>query len=55
MERFAEEIAQAGCPRSRMLFRIPWDREVDDPLLHRMIAFHRAEKAHCKTFWRGKA
>ena len=24
-------------------------------LLRRMIAFNRTEKAHCKTFWRGKA
>ena len=38
-----------------MLFRIPWERDVDYTLLRWMIAFNRTEKAHCKTFWRGKA
>ena len=38
-----------------MLFRIPWERDVDYTLLRRMIAFNRTEKAHCKTFWRVKA
>ena len=55
MERFSWEIARAGYAQSKMLFRIPWDRDVDYTLLRRMIAFNRAEKAHCKTFWRGKA
>ena len=41
--------------RGKMLFRIPWERDVDYTLLRRMIAFNRTEKAHCKTFWRGKA
>lgn len=41
--------------RGKMLFRIPWERNVDYTLLRRMIAFNRTEKAHCKTFWRGKA
>ena len=30
-----------------MLFRIPWERDVDYTLLRRMIAFNRTEKAHC--------
>lgn len=54
MERFTQEIAQAGYAQTKMLFRIPWAKEVDYPLLHRIIAFHSAEKAHCKSFWRGK-
>ena len=54
MERFTKEIAQAGYAQTKMLFRIPWTTEVDTPLLHRIIAFNRAEKADCKTFWRGK-
>lgn len=41
--------------QGKMLFRIPWERDVDYTLLRRMIAFNRTEKAHCKTFWRGKA
>ena len=55
MERFSREIARAGYAQSKMLFRIPWDRDVDYGLLRRMIAFNRTEKAHCETFWRGKA
>jgi len=54
MERFTQGIAQAGYAQSKMLFRISWDKEVDYPLLHRIIAFNYTEKAHCKTFWRGK-
>lgn len=55
MARFTQEIAQAGYAQSKMLFRIPWDKDVDYPLLHRIIAFNCAEKAYCKTFWRNKA
>ncbi len=54
MERFTQEIAQAGYAQSKMLFRIPWDKEVNYSLLHRIIAFNCTEKAHCKTFWRDK-
>lgn len=52
MEHFTQDITQAGYAQSKMLFRIPWDKEVNYPLLHRIIAFNRAEKALCKTFWR---
>ena len=55
MEHFTQEIARAGYEQSKMLFRIPWDKEVDYPLLYHIIAFNRTEKAQCKTFWRGKA
>ena len=55
LEGFSREIARAGYAQSKMLFRIPWERDVDYTLLRRMIAFNRTEKAHCKTFWRGKA
>lgn len=54
MERFAQEIAQAGYAQSKMLFRIPWVKEVNYPLLRCIIDFNRAEKAHCRTFWRDK-
>ncbi|MBC8570751.1 iron chaperone [Zongyangia hominis] len=52
MEHFRQEITQAGYGQSKMLFRIPWDKEVDYPLLHRIIVCNRVEKADCKTFWR---
>lgn len=55
MEHFTQKIAQAGYPQSKMLFRIPWGKDVDYLLLHRIIDFNRAEKADCKTFWRGKS
>ena len=54
MEHFTQEIAQAGYAQSKMLFRIPWDKDVNYQLLHRIIAFNQAEKADCKTFWRDK-
>lgn len=52
MERFTQEIAQAGYGQSKMLFRIRWEEQVDYPLLHRIIDFNRAEKSGCKSFWR---
>lgn len=55
MERFTQEIAQAGYAQSKMLFRIPWAKEVNYQLLHHIITFNCTEKAHCKTFWRNKA
>lgn len=54
MEHFKQEIAQAGYAQSKMLFRIPWGKDVNYPLLRRIIDFNRAEKAYCKTFWRNK-
>lgn len=52
VEHFTQDIAQAGYPQSKMLFRIPWDKDVNFPLLRRIIDFNRTEKADCKTFWR---
>jgi len=52
MERFTDEIAQAGYTQTKELFRIPWDKAVDDTLLEHIIAFNRLEKAECDTFWR---
>lgn len=52
MELFTQDIAQAGYPQSKMLFRIPWNKDVDYLLLRCIIEFNRTEKAKCKTFWR---
>jgi uncharacterized protein YdhG (YjbR/CyaY superfamily) len=53
IERFAEEISNAGYGRTKELVRIPWASPVNYGLLEEMIAFNMAEKAECRTFWRG--
>lgn len=52
MDRFAEDIVQAGYEHTKELVRIKWDRPVDFSLLEKMIEFNMLDKADCSTFWR---
>lgn len=52
MEQFLEEIKSAGYSQTRRLFRIPWDSNIDYPLLQRIINFNIQEKAGYPDFWR---
>lgn len=52
MERFQNEIAEAGYAQSKMLLRIGWDQPVNYALLKNIIRFNCLDKADCKTFWR---
>ena len=52
IDRFSDEIVQAGYSHSKELVRIPWDKPVDYALLEKIIEFNIADKADCKTFWR---
>lgn len=52
IREFTKEIEKAGYSQTKMLFRIPWDAEVDYELLKKMILFNLEEKKGYKTFWR---
>jgi uncharacterized protein YdhG (YjbR/CyaY superfamily) len=52
IDRFSDEIMQAGYEPSKMIFRIPWDSPVDYMLLEKMIEFNILDKADLSTFWR---
>jgi len=52
IDRFSEQIVQAGYDHTNQLVRIRWDRPIDFSLLERMIEFNIADKAACSTFWR---
>ncbi len=52
IDRFSDEIRQAGYDQTTMLVRIPWDRPVDYSLLEKLIQFNILDKADCSTFWR---
>ncbi|HLS88930.1 MAG TPA: iron chaperone [Sphingobacteriaceae bacterium] len=52
IQRFSEEIVQAGYEHTKMLIRFPWNRPVDYPLLQRIIQFNITDKAGSPTFWR---
>jgi hypothetical protein len=52
INRFLDEIAQAGYDHSKELVRIPWNSPVDFSLLERMIEFNIVDKADYTTFWR---
>lgn len=52
LKRFEQDIRQAGYTCTKMLLRIPWDREVDYRLLKDMIAFNMEDKKGHKAFWR---
>lgn len=52
LDRFSDEIRQAGYDYGKQLFRIRWDAPVDYALLARIITFNISEKADCTSFWR---
>ncbi|HHT20076.1 MAG TPA: iron chaperone [Tissierellia bacterium] len=52
LQQFSDELEQAGYHHTTMLFRIPWQREVDYELLRKMIEFNIKDKASYTTFWR---
>ncbi|MEK4366069.1 iron chaperone [Paenibacillus sp. FSL M8-0212] len=52
INRFSEEITQAGYDHTKELVRMKWKQEIDYSLLERMIEFNIADKAECSTFWR---
>lgn len=52
INRFSDEIVQAGYSHSKELVRIPWDGPVDLALLEKIIEFNISDKAGCSTFWR---
>jgi uncharacterized protein YdhG (YjbR/CyaY superfamily) len=52
INRFSEEITQAGYEHTKELVRMKWKQEIDFSLLERMIEFNIADKADCSTFWR---
>ncbi len=52
IDRFSDEIRQAGYEHTKMLMRLPWDRSVDYSLLEKMIGFNIADKAGHTLFWR---
>ena len=52
IEKFAEDIVQAGYTHTKGLFRITWTNPVDFSLLKKMIEFNISDKADSTTFWR---
>ncbi len=52
MNRFSEEIKQAGYDCGKELIRIPWEGPVDYSLLEKIIEFNISDKKECSTFWR---
>lgn len=52
INRFSDEILQAGYEHSKELIRIRWDSSVNYSLLEKIIEFNMLDKANCSTFWR---
>lgn len=52
IQRFADDITQAGYTHTKELIRMPWKNEVDFALLAKLIEFNISDKADCTTFWR---
>jgi len=52
INRFRDDIVQAGYDHTKGLVRIRWDRPVDYALLAKMIEYNIVDKADCSTFWR---
>lgn len=52
IDRFLDDIVQAGYDHTKELVRIKWDSPIDFTLLENMIEFNILDKADCTTFWR---
>ena len=52
INRFSDEMMQAGYVHTENLVRIRWDIPVDFPLLKKIIEFNILDKVECWTFWR---
>ncbi|GFZ30150.1 intracellular iron chaperone frataxin [Clostridium zeae] len=52
LNRFLDEVMQAGYSNTKELIRIPWDSQVDFSLFEKMIEFNIMDKMECSTFWR---
>ncbi|WP_430787482.1 iron chaperone [Virgibacillus flavescens] len=52
MERFADDIAEAGYSSTKGLFRIKWNQTVNYELLQKIVEFNIQDKEDCSTFWR---
>ncbi|WP_017473078.1 iron chaperone [Amphibacillus jilinensis] len=47
-----EDLKTAGYSYTKQLIRMPWETEIDYPLLEKIIAFNISDKADCSSFWR---
>lgn len=52
IEKFSEDIIQAGYEHTKEIVRIPWEKPVDYHLLKNVIAFNIEDKADYTNFWR---
>lgn len=52
INRFMDEIVQAGYDHTKEIVRMKWHSPVDYSLLEKMIEFNIMDKADCSTLWR---
>ncbi|EIT87375.1 hypothetical protein A374_00335 [Fictibacillus macauensis ZFHKF-1] len=52
LQKFANEITQAGCTKTKNLMQIPWGTAIPYELVQAIIAFNIKDKAQCTSFWR---
>lgn len=50
--KFNDELASLGYDATSMIFRIPWDKEIDYNLLSKMIDYNIKDKEGYDKFWR---
>lgn len=54
LNRFSNEIIEAGYDYGREIIRFPWNSPVDYSLLEKIIAFNIEDKKDHTAFWRKK-
>ncbi|ADU32236.1 iron chaperone [Evansella cellulosilytica] len=52
INRFSDDIVQAGYDHTKEIIRIKWNKPVDFTLLEKIIEFNIIDKEDCTTFWR---
>ncbi|WP_047982388.1 iron chaperone [Ornithinibacillus contaminans] len=52
MERYLDDIVNAGYDHTKELIRIKWSEPIDYSLLGKIIEFNRMDKAEYTNFWR---
>lgn len=50
--KFEDELQERGYNPTAMIFRVPWNKEMDYDLLKRIIDFQEKDKKGYGTYWR---
>lgn len=52
IDKFSNRIQEAGYKHTKQLIQMPWNKEINYPLLEEIIKYNIKDKEDITTFWR---